>query len=222
MLFKRRTLLIITSFTIGFGLAVYANPGIAACVIASHPTVYSIFHQQLISESRSRIENMFGTPRSQPIVVFFSDPDAYWPFTLNQYGSTNFIGPKTCVIVGPKGQTPDVVAHELMHAEIADRVGFWGRLRQLPVWFDEGLAMQVDFRPQYALSEGATAETEYVKTLSSYHTFFVSDDGLLTKHYASAKAVVALWVAEVGKISVYSELERIRTGELFQTVIKGK
>lgn len=125
-------------------------------------------------------------------------------------------------MVGPKGQTPDVVAHELMHAEIADRVGVWGRQSQLPVWFDEGLAMQVDFRPQYALPDGATAEAEYVTTLSSHRTFFVSDDGVLTKHYALAKAVVAVWVAEVGATSVYRELERIRAGEPFQAVIKGK
>lgn len=125
-------------------------------------------------------------------------------------------------MVGPKGQTPDVVAHELMHAEIADRVGWWGRLRQLPVWFDEGLAMQVDFRPQYVLPDGAVAEAEYVETLSSHRAFFVDNDSLLTKHYASAKAVVAAWVTEVGKTSVYSQLERIRVGEPFQAVIRNK
>ena len=118
-------------------------------------------------------------------------------------------------MVGPKGQNADVVAHELMHAEIADRVGYWGRFTQLPVWFDEGLAMQVDFRPRYVLRDKARAKTEYVKTLSSASEFFVQDDDLLTKNYASAKAEVALWVADVGNTSVYSRLERIRAGERF-------
>lgn len=50
----------------------------------------------------------------------------------------------------------------------------------------------------------------------------MSDDELLTKSYASAKAEVALWVADVGNASVYSQLERIRVGEPFDVVIKSK
>ena len=109
-----------------------------------------------------------------------------------------------------------------MHAEIANRVGYWRRLTQLPMWFDEGLAMQVDFRPRYVLHSGAGTETKRIKTLWSAGDFFVPDDELLTKNYAVAKAEVAIWVADVGNASVYRQLERIRAGEPFDVVIKGK
>jgi hypothetical protein len=220
---KRRTLLIAFTIAISTGLAIYAssNPGVAACAISDRNQKHSAIDQQLLTAARNRIQNIFGTPRSQPIVIFDHDPQAFWPLK-NEYASTYFAGTKVCVMVGAKGQNTNVVAHELMHAEIADRIGYWERFTKLPVWFDEGLAMQVDFRPQYALPDGAEAKTEYVKALWSVSEFFVFDDALLTKNYTAAKAVVANWVADIGQASVYRQLERIRSGETFQAIIQAK
>ena len=121
-------------------------------------------------------------------------------------------------MVGPKGQNLDVVAHELMHAELFERVGFWGRFTQIPVWFDEGLAMQVDYRPRYVLSREASAQAKNVRTLESARDFFLQDGDLLTKNYAMAKAEVANWLDDVDRASVYDRLERIRAGESFNAV----
>ena len=43
----------------------------------------------------------------------------------------------------------DVTAHELVHAELAQRLGFWTRTVKLPVWFDEGIAVQLDRRADF-------------------------------------------------------------------------
>jgi hypothetical protein len=209
-------------FALGLALYAYANPGVAACAITDANQKYPAIFEQLLSESRRRIQDIFGTPKSTPIVVFFNDPNSFWPLKLNEYGSTNFIGSKVCIMVGPKGQNTDVVAHELMHAEIASRVGYWQRFTQLPTWFDEGLAMQVDFRARYNLRNKTDAGYSDVRKLWSAREFFVPDDDLLTNNYAFAKAEVALWIADVGQKSVYSQLERIREGEAFDAVINGK
>jgi hypothetical protein len=225
MRFQRRTFFAssFAAITLGLTLYAYANPGVAACIISNSNQTHSEINNQLLSESRVKIQNTFGAPRSKPIVIFFNNPSAFWPFKLNEYASTQFFGSKVCVMIGPKGQNPDVVAHELMHAEISDRIGGnWRRVTQLPVWFDEGLAMQVDFRSRYILRDGAGAETKYVRALRSVNQFFVLDDELLTKNYASAKVEVALWVSEVGNLSVYGQLERIRTGQPFDAVFRGK
>lgn len=205
-------------------LAVYIfrNPGIAVCAVSSSDQKYSADFTQLISEAKIRIQKTFGVPKSTPIVIFFNDPAVYWPLKLNEYGSTQFIGKKVCVFVGPKGQNIDVVAHELMHAEIAYRVGYWHRLTELPAWFDEGLAMQVDHRARYNLSNGIHTDNESVKKLWYARDFFVDDDEQLTKNYASAKYEVARWVTGVGNNSVYSQLERIKNQESFDAVFKLK
>jgi hypothetical protein len=222
MYFERRTLFALASVGLGLAVYAYANPGVAVCAIAGGEQQYSAVFDQLLSESRIRITNTFGTPGAKPVVVFFNDKNAVWPLKLNEYGSTQFIGSRVCILIGPKGQNIDVVAHELMHAEIAAQVGYWNRLVQLPVWFDEGLAMQVDFRKKYFLRDGAGAGTRYVKTRWSVREFFVPDKDLLIKNYASAKAEVASWVAGVGSKSVYSQLERVRAGESFDAVFHGK
>jgi hypothetical protein len=90
-------------------------------------------------DTRMRITNTFCTSQSKPNVVFFNDTKTFWPLKLNEYGVTQYLGSKVCVMVGPRGQNPDVVA-QFMHAEIAYRVGFWRRFMQVPIWFDEGLA----------------------------------------------------------------------------------
>ena len=224
MQLKRRTLLASTFFTLAFGFVIYsfANPGVAACIFSDSNQVHSSVDEQLITESKTRIQNMFGAPASNPIIVFFNNSRSFWSFNLNQYGSTHFIGHKVCVMIGPKGENIDVVSHELMHAEIGYRMGDWARFTQLPVWFDEGLAVQVDLRAKYILQKSDIPQARYVKNLTSASKFFVENDELLTKNYASAKAVVSQWTASIGNSSVYSRLERIRAGEPFDQVTLGE
>lgn len=222
-------------FALGLGVTGYAvaNPGAAVCaasgvmpltrlndgtwVESSDPDQQAAV-QRLLSSAKDRIGETFGAPRSAPTVVFFNSSTSFWPFRLNTYGSTQFVGARTCVLIGPEGRSVDVVAHELMHAEIADRVGVRAKFTDLPTWFDEGLAMQVDSRPEYDLAEGAKVETKSVRALQSARDFLVPNSTSLTSNYASAKAEAALWVKQVGSSSVYAQLERMRQGEAFEVV----
>jgi putative transposon-encoded protein len=222
--FRRTFLAFLTISGLGLAAYAYSNPGVAACVVSDGQQVPSTMQAQLLSDSKARIQQSFGSLQSKPMVVFFNEPNTFWPLKPNEYGSTNFIGSRVCVIVGPKGQNIDVLAHELMHAEIAARVGYWRRFTQLPVWFDEGLAMQVDYRPNYtlSLSESESTKVDYVKSLQSSREFFAPSDELLTKNYASAKVVVNKWVTDLGNSAVFSRLELIRAGESFESMINHK
>jgi uncharacterized protein YccT (UPF0319 family) len=173
---------------------------------------------QLTRDARLRIENTFGAVESKPIIVFFDQPDGFGPFRLNAYGSAASIGSRTCVMVGPKGQNVDVVAHELMHAEFDHRVGFLKSL-QLPTWFHEGVAMQVDYRPQYSLSLQDAQKTAYVRDLTAPSTFNEGDDQALTRNYVSAKHEVASWLSRAEATPLYSRLQRIRDGQSFAEAI---
>jgi hypothetical protein len=174
---------------------------------------------QLTRDARARIESTFGSVESKPLLVFFDQPDGFGFFRLNAYGSTQFIGSRACVMVGPKGQNVDVVAHELMHAEIHHRVGSLAYFLKIPTWFDEGVAMQVDYRPQYSLSPHDAQNTAYVRDLTTGSTFFKGDDLTLTRNYASAKHEVASWLSRGGSKFLYSRLQHIRDGQSFAEVI---
>lgn len=200
----------------------YANPGIAACALIDAIPVERVDREQasLVSEARLRIAHVFGAPRSRPVIVFWSDDHIFGRLRLNDYASTQMIGTRACVFVGPKGRSVDVVAHELVHAEVFDRVGPWARMTQVPTWFDEGLAMQVDFREEYVLQTGV--DTTYIRNASSPASFFVADDKALTRNYGAAKAEAAHWVAGVGGELVYAQLARIRSGEAFANVVASR
>jgi len=211
-----RFFLIILIFTLVTGLAANAYPGIPACILASENGQFSTNQKSLIQEARDRIENKFGPMKSKPTVIFFNKQDYFWPVTLNEYGSASFLGYKSCVMIGPKGKSIDVTAHELMHVEIEHRLGYWRRWLELPIWFDEGLAMQVDYRERYNLPKGT--ETSYVRQLYTVSDFNVSDNELLKNHYASAKSEIALWISKVGTGLVYDYLNSIKEGRSFESV----
>ena len=174
---------------------------------------------QLVHDARARIEATFGMPESKSIVVIFNRSDGLGPFKLNEYGSTQMVGSRACVMVGPKGQNIDVVAHELMHAELHYRVGPMQHFLQVPAWFDEGIAMQVDYRNRYLLSPQEAVNSDYVRALATASSFFSANDEALTRNYASAKAVVASWVMRVEPTTLYPRLLRLKSGESFAEVV---
>ena len=220
---------------LGMASLVFAVPGATACAFVGVHEFESLPDntlvepqsssrdrseiQELLSDARERIETTFGVARATPIVVFLQNTDVFWPLSLNAHGSTNFVGSRTCVIVGPKGQSVDIVAHELMHAELADRVGYWRRLIEIPTWFDEGVAMQVDFRPRYDLPSNMPVNTSDVRNLETAREFFKSSGIGLVQNYASAKFEVANLLSDIGKQNLYQRLERIKNGEQFDTVL---
>ena len=167
MLFRKKSVFasILAAIALVLVLYAFANPGVAACAISASNQTYPAIFEELYLESRSRIQTTFGTPQAKPILIFLDDSNSFWSLKLNEYGSTHFIGSKICVMIGTKGRNIDIVAHELMHAEIADRLGYWHRLTKLPIWFDEGLAMQVDFRPHYNLRNGTDSKSASVRKL---------------------------------------------------------
>lgn len=160
-----------------------------------------------------RIATRFGNARSQPLVVHVAAAGALWPFTYNSFGSTDFLLGRTCIVLGPDGRNVDVTAHELLHAEIADRLGFFARWRRLPVWFDEGAAMQVDDRAAFD-SPPSVGETS-IQDRDTAASFFAVPPDRLTDNYAQAKRIVAAWLQKTGRQDFYRRLKLLRQGQTF-------
>ena len=241
MLKHNRKILVTLAAVLGLSVtalayAGYASPSVTACALAkfaelealpdgtlveqSSSAVERATFIELQSQARERIKETFGAPRAQPLVVF-RDSRTFWPLKLNNYASAAFIGSRVCVLIGPQGKNVDIVAHEFMHAELANRVGHWRRNFDVPSWFEEGVAMQVDLRARYNWSnqQGKSEGHGYVRQFNSQRKFNDADDTQLTRNYAAAKAEVAQWLATIGGGELYNRLERIRTGEDFDAVL---
>ena len=153
----------------------------------------------LHAAAKLRISNTFGATRASPLIVM-GGTEALRRLIpgSSSFATTVYIPYRSCVVVGPQGHEVDILAHELLHAEIHDRVGHWQRLTQIPTWFDEGLAMQVDRRERYAWSLKADAvDSGLVKQWTTRSQFFAGNDEQLTRHYAMAREEVRLWLQKL-------------------------
>jgi hypothetical protein len=159
---------------------------------------------ELETQAKTRIANMFGTPRAKPLVVFLNNPATIFTFKSNGYGSTFFVGPRACVMIGPQGTNVDVVAHELLHAELSEQVGPSRRSSEIPAWFDEGVAMQVDFRSRYDSSQAVDAtELASLQMLKTNNQFNAGNDEEITRHCARSKQAFAQWLEKIRRSNLY-------------------
>lgn len=212
-----------------------ALPGPTACLLADSANLHTLpdgaltddpspeaqqRYPQLLRDARARISETFGTPQARPIVVFFNNTEGFGR-RLNSVGTTQFVGSRVCVLLGPKGQNVDVVAHELVHAEIHARVTMMKRFLELPTWFDEGIAMQVDNRPRYAITPEDIPNASKVRELNSFSSFFSGDEQTVVRNYARARHEAADWLTHTGgRDALYPRLARMQAGESFAEISK--
>ena len=118
------------------------------------------------------------------------------------------------------GRSVDVIAHELMHAELFERVGALRRLIEVPMWFDEGLGMQVDFRSRYNWEEQQSGNnTAFVRQFNSFRQFHQINETQRILNYAAAKVEVAQWLNVVGKQTLFEHFKLVSDGENFDAML---
>lgn len=156
--------------------------------------------------------------KSNPKIIYTDNSDEIFKYSNNEYGSTHFGIKNSYITIGPQGANVDVIAHEMVHAEIFHRIGLFRKLF-LPIWFDEGVAMQVDYREEYVnpISPISLKDLEELE-------FFKGDDNILTLKYASAKLEISNWMKKLGPRNLFNFLENYKSNgefrKLYQNIIR--
>jgi len=74
-------------------------------------------------------------------------PEQHAQYGIPSTPATVFYTPfRAIMVIGPDGINLDVLSHEMCHTELYHRLGWWRKEMRIPTWFDEGLAMQLDYR----------------------------------------------------------------------------
>ena len=91
----------------------------------------------------------------------------------------------------------DIIAHEIVHAELYERVGFYNWSFKIPMWFKQGLAMQCDYRNYYSEDTLQVRSDNYknmpdVKSMSDAQFYEGSTEQIML-NYMVAKHELKSW-----------------------------
>ncbi len=144
--------------------------------------------------AKSRISQRFGLSAANPVLVVTMHADRAERFGLAGDSGIAFALPwQHYIVVRWQDGFVDLLAHELMHAQVRDITGYWRYLLQVPTWLDEGIAMQVDDREVYRVNPQTVAPGEIarVRRLTRARQFWSNDAAQNLRNYRAAKAAVA-------------------------------
>ena len=192
--------------------------------------------RQHVATARNRIVWFWGDRRGQATLIYCPNQSEYEQFCDGGEGAGCSLGlpwGDSYLILGPDGNNADVIAHELCHDELFARLGWWRVKRQIPQWFNEGLALLVDYRfSKPALwdtphrsgkrppteSNSSPFPTRQMIKLSELETtrdFFGGDYGHTMLAYQTAASEVAHWLSVVGKAGIPALTDAVAKGDNF-------
>ena len=174
--------------------------------------------KNLINIAKSRDSIFWGGRRGRPAFIYCNSAADYEKYAGRGAGpACSFMKFRGYIVISHEGLQTDIIAHELSHIELYSRIGFWKNSFSIPVWFQEGLAMQVDNRPDFSTdslrkySQGFTSLPDLQK-LRTNHAFNRGNTDEVILHYAAAKYTIALWNSP-GKLNRFIAL--IHKGKSF-------
>jgi hypothetical protein len=179
----------------------------------------------LLNKAKERIKDRYGAFTANPVIIVTGTSKNAKRYGLGDSPGKAFAAPwDEYVVVNYQTDDVNVVAHELMHAQVRKILGYWVYQTRLPTWFDEGVAMQVDDRDRYQIDYASFSPLEIrrVKTLKRPSEFWSTDKKRNIRNYKAAKAAVHKLLRDRSPRAVYSMLHEIREGEKFESVLKGR
>lgn len=180
----------------------------------------------IIDEAKARVSDFWGEPEGKPTIIISGNQKklAKLGWTGNPALTTTFVlgGAHSYVVVSPNGLNVDVAAHELTHAELHERLYktkmFPSAL--VPIWFDEGVAMQNDYREKYnedawmvATDNGANI-TNFAD-LETAGQFFNKDNEIRSYNYIISRHEVNHWIERHGIEELITLINNVNAGKDF-------
>lgn len=209
----------------------YLYPQLLRCELAMYsgfspqtPRLY--IHEDILPEQRSRavvavreaekrIRRFWGSRKGRARILLCSSVDQYERYCRSREGAgCSLASPwgSSFIVLNHDGLNTDVVSHEMCHDELFARLGWWVVARQIPQWFNEGLALMLDYRfvaetdpnlrhqayqeEWHYLSQGEQPLT--LTQLKSVKDFFGGNSRHVMLAYMTSAREVARWLSVVG------------------------
>jgi hypothetical protein len=163
----------------------------------SHVKVTTI--ENVIKQASIRVGEFWGYNKCNPTYIFCNSAQEFKKYSVSpntpavtylQFGST--------IVFGEDGANVDIISHEISHAELCDRIGFYKFTFRIPSWFKHGLAMQNDYRVYYSEDTLRVRSHNFkylpsVKNLQNDREFYAGSLEQIMLNYMTAKYIVKKW-----------------------------
>lgn len=166
-----------------------------------------------LHDSRLAVGRYFGALQSNP-AIFVCVTEGCYLNAERRGGKTVGISFLDWVILlSPRANAKVALAHELSHTELHTRLG--PRMFAVPIWFDEGLAVNVSDDPRYLAPPGSDTRCTVTppKRLPVNGATWVSATEATNTPYAEAACLVSIWLERQGsKSSVLKLVSDVKGG----------
>ena len=177
----------------------------------------------LIDEAKLRAADFYGSLTCpNHTVIIICDDEKLLAKLVGDHDThhiTLFPVKRSYVSVSTEYLTVDVLAHELTHAELYERLS--GKaFRRVPTWFNEGIALQNDYREQYG-PEAWAEQTDNGKSIVAHEDmdtaaeFYSGTKEDRRFRYLNAKHDVVEWLEKHGLQGFMALIDRLNGGEDF-------
>jgi hypothetical protein len=125
----------------------------------------------------------------------------------------------TFIALSKEGFNLDIISHELCHSFFWSQLGYFDQ-RKIPTWFDEGVAMQLDFRlflKDSILEKSYVTNYETLKSIASPEQFYKGGRPLMNKNYIVARIEVKQFLTSCGMEGIHQLIETLNKGDDFIT-----
>ena len=179
----------------------------------------------MIDQAEERVGAFFGELRLPDETVFIICDDKKLTRRLGQdHAIVSFSLPseKHFICISDEYLELDVLAHEITHAQLRALLSSRA-LKKIPVWFDEGLALQNDHRERYS-EEQWMAQTDNGRTIVALEDmdapseFYAGDADDRRFRYLNAKHELDVWMAAHGQQGLLELIGKLNDGADFNAV----
>ncbi len=156
----------------------------------------------LIKKANVRIADFWGEKTSDPKFIFCATTTDFSKYSnAPNAPAITHLKLGSYIVLSNKGIDLDIIAHEISHAELYERVGFFKWSFSIPIWFKQGLAMQNDNRSYYS-EDTLKVRSDNFKNLPDVKGFKKDDEFYAGSHeevmlnYMTAKHEFKNWYTQ--------------------------
>ena len=180
---------------------------------------------EMIKQAEDRVYEFFGGLNYQEDTIFIISDDEKLTRKLGEDHGTVIVyypSEKHYICISEEYLEIDILAHEITHAELHARLSTKAQ-KAIPTWFDEGIALQNDYRERYSEAQWAeqTDNGENAVALEDMDTpaeFYAGEAEDRRFRYLNAKHELNVWMAAYGQQGLLELLEKLNDGADFNTV----